>query len=149
MMVAIDFHSRKNKYYGSQWLKSIVWFPKCFKIRYFEDDILKNVERNVKRKKLTAAIDFYSMEKEYYGSQWLPSTVWLPTFFKIRYILKTIYWRMLVTKQLTAAIDFYSMEKNTMEVNGYHQLFDSNILQNKIFLRWHFEEWKSMATVNF
>ncbi len=30
---------------------------------------------------------------------------------------------MLVTKQLPVAIDFYSLEKNTMEVNGYQQLF--------------------------
>ncbi len=30
---------------------------------------------------------------------------------------------MLVTKQLTVAIDFHYMEKNTMEVNGYRQLF--------------------------
>ncbi len=32
---------------------------------------------------LMAAIDFYGIEKRYYGSQWLPLTVWLPTFFKI------------------------------------------------------------------
>jgi len=31
---------------------------------------------------LTVAIDFHNMEK-YYGSQWLPSTDWLTTFFKI------------------------------------------------------------------
>ncbi len=30
---------------------------------------------------------------------------------------------MLVTKELTVAIDFYSIEKNTMEVNGYRQMF--------------------------
>ncbi len=28
-----------------------------------------------------------------------------------------------VTKQVTAAIDFHSMGKNTMEVNGYQQMF--------------------------
>ncbi len=31
-------------------------------------------------KQLTVAIDFHSMEKTYYESQWIPSTVWLPTF---------------------------------------------------------------------
>ncbi len=30
---------------------------------------------------------------------------------------------MLETKHLTVAIDFHSIEKNTMEINGYHQLF--------------------------
>ncbi len=30
---------------------------------------------------------------------------------------------MLETKKLTVAIDFHSIEKNTMEVNGYRQLF--------------------------
>ncbi len=30
---------------------------------------------------------------------------------------------MLVITQLTVAIDFHGMEKNTMEVNGYRQLF--------------------------
>ncbi len=31
---------------------------------------------------------------------------------------------MLLTKQLTEAIDFHSMKENTMEVDGYRQLFD-------------------------
>ncbi len=31
---------------------------------------------------------------------------------------------MLGTKRLMVAINFYSTEKNTMEVNGYRQLFD-------------------------
>ncbi len=30
---------------------------------------------------------------------------------------------MLVTKQLTVALDFHCIEKNTMEDNGYRQLF--------------------------
>ncbi len=30
---------------------------------------------------------------------------------------------MLVTKQFMIPIDFHSMEENTMEVNGYRQLF--------------------------
>ncbi len=34
-------------------------------------------------KQMTVAIDVHIMEKKYYGSQWLPLTVWLPTFFKI------------------------------------------------------------------
>ncbi len=34
-----------------------------------------------------------------------------------------IFWRMLETEQLTVAIDFHSMEINTIEVNGYRQLF--------------------------
>ncbi len=35
-------------------------------------------------KLLTVAIDFHIMEtKEYYESQWLPSTLLLPIFFKI------------------------------------------------------------------
>ncbi len=40
-------------------------------------------------------------------------------------------------QQLTEPLTSIVGKKNTMEVNGYHQLFDSNILQNKIFLRWH------------
>ncbi len=31
--------------------------------------------------------------------------------------------RILVAKQLTVAIDFHNMKKNTMEVNGYLQIF--------------------------
>ncbi len=34
---------------------------------------------------LTVAIDFSDMERKYYGSQWLPSTALLPTFFKISF----------------------------------------------------------------
>ncbi len=34
-------------------------------------------------KQLTVAIDFHNMKKKYNGSQWLPSNIWLPTFFKI------------------------------------------------------------------
>jgi len=30
---------------------------------------------------------------------------------------------MFLIKQLSVAIDFHSMEKNTMEINGYRQLF--------------------------
>ncbi len=38
---------------------------------------------------LTVAIDFSNMEK-IYGSQWLPSTAWLPTFFKISFFNQKI-----------------------------------------------------------
>ncbi len=32
-------------------------------------------------KQLPIAIDFHSVGKKYYESQWLPSTIWVPTFF--------------------------------------------------------------------
>ncbi len=32
-------------------------------------------------------IDFHGMGKKYNESQWVPSTVWLPTFFKISYFM--------------------------------------------------------------
>ncbi len=53
---------------------------------------------------------------------------------------KKIFWRMLVTKQLLAAIDFYSIFFQTMQVNGYQQLFyyqDSS----QYFLFCSTEEW--------
>jgi len=31
----VDFHSRKKKYYGSQWVSSTVWLPIFFKISSF------------------------------------------------------------------------------------------------------------------
>ncbi len=45
---------------------------------------------------------------------------------------------MLVTNQLTEAIDFNSIEKNTMEVNGYRQLFGyqhSSKFYSELFLQ--------------
>ncbi len=44
-----------------------------FSLFYTKDDILKNNQ----------TID--GTHWKYYGSQWLPSTVWLPSFFKISY----------------------------------------------------------------
>ncbi len=34
-------------------------------------------------KQLMVAIDFHSMEKKYYASQWQPSTGWLPISFNV------------------------------------------------------------------
>jgi len=31
---------------------------------------------------MTVPTDFHNMKKKYYVCQWLPSTIWLPTFFK-------------------------------------------------------------------
>ncbi len=40
-------------------------------------------------KQLTVAIDLHSIFPPYYGSQWIPSTVWLLTFFKMSsFVLK-------------------------------------------------------------
>ncbi len=41
---------------------------------------------------------------------------------------------MLGTKRLMVAINFYSTEKNTMEVNGYRQLFDYQHSPNGLLL---------------
>ncbi len=41
-------------------------------------------------KQLMVPIDFHSMEK-YYGNQWGPATVWLPTFFKISFSEERIH----------------------------------------------------------
>ncbi len=36
---------------------------------------------------MMVAFNFHSMEKNiYYGRQWLPATVWLPTFLKISFV---------------------------------------------------------------
>ncbi len=35
---------------------------------------------------MMVAIDFHYMERKYYGSQWLPSTVWLQAFFKLYFV---------------------------------------------------------------
>ncbi len=83
--------------------------------------------------------------KKYHGSQWLPSTIWLPTFFKVSFFVLTVaidfprmekkyhgsqwlpstIWLPTFFKVsffvLMVAIDFPCMEINAMEVNGYHQ----------------------------
>ncbi len=48
-------------------------------------------------KQLIVAIDFHCIISPYYRSQWLPSTIWLPTFFKIS------------SFGLMLAIDFHSI----------------------------------------
>ncbi len=45
--------------------------------------ILQNNFSKQLTEQLPVAIDLNSMVGKNYGSQWLPSTVWLPTFFKI------------------------------------------------------------------
>jgi len=43
-----------------------------------KEDILKNVSNQM----VSVAIDFHIGRRiQYNGGQWLPSTVWLPTFF--------------------------------------------------------------------
>jgi len=45
------------------------------------------VHTKIKITSWTQFIDFHSLINFYYGSQWGPSTVWLPTFFKIYYFV--------------------------------------------------------------
>ncbi len=54
-------------------------FVSCCRTK--NEDIVKNVVNQT----VDGAIHFHNMEKKYYGSQWLPSTVWLPIFFRISY----------------------------------------------------------------
>ncbi len=52
--------------------------------------------------------------------------------FQISFI-KKMSWRILVTEQLMLAIDVHSILLHTKEVNGYQQLFVTNILQDIFF----------------
>ncbi len=43
------------------------------------------------------AFNFHSMEKNiFYGRQWLPATVWLPTFLKISFVCECVCVRVRV-----------------------------------------------------
>jgi len=66
-----------------------------------KEDILKNASnRTVYEPPLTSIVG-----KNYHGSQWGPSTVWLLTFFKISSLVFFIYAGL---KQLKAELKFLS-----------------------------------------
>ncbi len=135
-------------YYGSQWLPSTVWFHifsilwksmatvDCL-VPYFFHTMEVNGYRRL----------FGSIFFPYYGSQWLPSTVWfhifsilwksmatvdclVPYFFPyygsqwlpltVWFHIFSILWRSMATVDCLVPYFFH-----TMEVNGYHRLFGS------------------------
>ncbi len=77
-------------------------------------------------KQLTVTMDIRSMEKKYYGSQWLLSTVCL-----------------MVTIKFAAAIDFHSMEKILQKSMATVNCLITNILQNIFFCAQYKKETHS------
>ncbi len=136
--------------YGSEWLPSTVWFH----IFYILWKWMATIDCLVPYFFHTMEVNGYhrlfgSIFFTYYGSEWLPSTVWFHIF--------SILWKWMATIDCLVPYFFHAME-----VNGYHRLFGSiffpcygsewlpSIIWLHIISFFFFLSilWKSSATVN-